>query len=169
MEIVVRAVVLFGFLWLVTRVVGRSTLGELSTFQLLLYVTMGDLVQQSITQQDFSVTSGVLAVSVFALLTILISWANTRWRRLRPLVHGVPVVIVQAGEPLLDVMAPGADVGRGPHGVGAGEGRPAADGGGPRGAGDRREDLVLHRDRDGSRRAGEAVGRVTDCRSDGPQ
>ena len=96
MEIVVRAAVIFMFLWLVTRVVGRSTLGELSTFQLLLYVTMGDLVQQSVTQQDYSVTSGVLAVSVFALLTILVSWANTRWRRIRPLVHGVPVVIMKA-------------------------------------------------------------------------
>jgi uncharacterized membrane protein YcaP (DUF421 family) len=104
MEIVFRAVVIFGFLWLVTRVVGRSTLGELSTFQLLLYVTMGDLVQQSVTQQDYSVTSGVLAVSVFALLTIGISWVNIRWARVRPLVHGVPVVIVRAGEPLLDVM-----------------------------------------------------------------
>ena len=52
MEIVIRAVVMFAFLWGVTRAVGRSTLGELSTFQLLLYVTMGDLVQQSITQQD---------------------------------------------------------------------------------------------------------------------
>ena len=79
MEIVVRAVVIFGFLWLVTRVVGRSTLGELSTFQLLLYVTMGDLVQQSITQQDYSLTSGILAVGVFALLTILLSWINSRW------------------------------------------------------------------------------------------
>ena len=87
-----------------TRVVGRSTLGELSTFELLLYVTMGDLVQQAVTQQDYSVTAGVLAVRVFALLTILISWANTRWRRLQPLVHGVPVVVVRAGEPLMDVM-----------------------------------------------------------------
>jgi uncharacterized membrane protein YcaP (DUF421 family) len=104
MEIVVRAVVLFGFLWMVTRVVGRSTLGELSTFQLLLYVTMGDLVQQSITQQDYSLTSGILAVSVFALLTIVISWVKLRWPRVRPLVHGVPVVIVKAGEPVLDVM-----------------------------------------------------------------
>ncbi|GEL22192.1 hypothetical protein PSU4_11460 [Pseudonocardia sulfidoxydans NBRC 16205] len=104
MELVVRAVVMFGFLWLVTRVAGRSTLGELSTFQLLLYVTMGDLVQQSITQQDYSVTSGILAVSTFAVLTIAISWANTRWRRVRPLTHGVPVVIVRSGDPLLDVM-----------------------------------------------------------------
>lgn len=104
MEIVVRAAVLFFFLWLVTRVVGRSTLGELSTFQLLLYVTMGDLVQQSITQQDYSVTAGVLAVSVFALLTVGVSWVNIRWPRIRPLVHGVPVVVVRRGEPLLDVM-----------------------------------------------------------------
>ena len=104
MELVVRAVVMFGFLWLVTRVTGRSTLGELSTFQLLLYVTMGDLVQQAVTQQDYSVASGVLAVSTFAVLTVAVSWANTRWRRLRPLTHGVPVVIVRAGEPLVEVM-----------------------------------------------------------------
>jgi uncharacterized membrane protein YcaP (DUF421 family) len=98
MEIVVRAVVLFGFLWVVTRVAGRSTLGELSTFQLLLYVTMGDLVQQAVTQQDYSVTSGVLAVSVFALLTIAISWVNARWSRLRGVTHGVPVTVVRRGE-----------------------------------------------------------------------
>jgi len=104
MEIVVRAVVLFGFLWLVTRVAGRSTLGELSTFQLLLFVTMGDLVQQSITQQDYSVTSGILAVSVFTLLTLAVSWLNVRWRRARPITHGVPVVIVRRGELLGDVM-----------------------------------------------------------------
>jgi uncharacterized membrane protein YcaP (DUF421 family) len=104
MEIVIRAVVIFGFLWLVTRVVGRSTLGELSTFQLLLYVTMGDLVQQSITQQDYSLTSGILAVGVFALLTILLSWINSRWPGTRAMVHGIPVVIVKDGEPLIDVL-----------------------------------------------------------------
>ncbi|HEU0088170.1 MAG TPA: YetF domain-containing protein [Pseudonocardiaceae bacterium] len=104
MEIVARAVVMFAFLWMITRVVGRVTLGELSTFQLLLYVTMGDLVQQAITQQDFSLTGGVLAISVFALLTIALSWINTRWRGAAPVTHGVPVVVVRNGDPLLDVM-----------------------------------------------------------------
>ena len=74
MEIVIRAAVMFLFLWAVTRAVGRSTLGELSTFELLLYVTLGDLIQQSVTQQDYSVTSGVLAISVFALLTVVLNW-----------------------------------------------------------------------------------------------
>jgi uncharacterized membrane protein YcaP (DUF421 family) len=100
MEIVYRAIFVFGFLWFITRVTGRATLGELSTFQLLLYVTMGDLVQQAVTQQDYSVTSAVLAVSVFSLLTILLSWANSRSRILRPLTHGTPIVVVERGRPV---------------------------------------------------------------------
>lgn len=100
MEIVFRAVVIFVFLWLITRVVGRATIGELSTFQLILFITMGDMVQQAVTQQDYSVTAGVLAVSVFAVLTILLSWVNARWPRIRSITHGVPVVIVRDGRPI---------------------------------------------------------------------
>lgn len=104
MEIVYRALFVFGFLWFVTRVTGRATLGELSTFQLLVYVTMGDLVQQAVTQQDYSVTSAVLAVGVFSLLTIFLSWINSRSRALRPLTHGTPAVIVERGEPILPTL-----------------------------------------------------------------
>ena len=105
MEIVVRSVFIFVFLWIITRAVGRSSLGELSTFQLLLYVTMGDLVQQAVTQQDYSVTAGVLAVSTFALLTVGFGWINWRYPKTRPIIHGTPLVIVKDGEPLLDAMA----------------------------------------------------------------
>jgi uncharacterized membrane protein YcaP (DUF421 family) len=103
-EIVIRAAVMFVFLWAVTRAVGRSTLGELSTFELLMYVTMGDLVQQSVTQQDYSVTSGVLTISVFALLTVALSWLQWRFPRTRAMIRGKPLVIVRNGE-LLPVPA----------------------------------------------------------------
>lgn len=104
MEIVLRAVVIFFFLWAITRVVGRSTLGELSTFELILFVTMGDLVQQGVTQQDYSMTAAMLAVGTFALLTIVLSWLNVRSRRARRIVHGRPVVIFQHGEPRSEAM-----------------------------------------------------------------
>ena len=100
MEIVGRAVVVFLFLWMITRVVGRSTVGELSTFQLILFITMGDMVQQAVTQQDYSITSGLLAVSVFTVLTIGLSWVNARWPIAHRFTHGVPVVIVRDGWPL---------------------------------------------------------------------
>ena len=104
MEIVLRALVLFVFLWIVTRAVGRATLGELSTFELLLYVTMGDLVQQGVTQQDYSITSAVLAVGTFALLTVGLSWLQWRFPRARPVVSGRPLLVVKDGEVLEDAM-----------------------------------------------------------------
>src|SRR3954452_18986963 len=102
MEIVIRAIVLFLFLWIVTRAVGRSTLGELSTFELLLYVTMGDLVQQAVTQQDYSITGGVLAISVFALLTVVLNWTQWRFPGTRGVINGHPIVIVRNGQIITD-------------------------------------------------------------------
>ena len=104
MEIVVRALVVFLFLWIVTRAVGRSSLGELSTFELLLYVTMGDLVQQAVTQQDYSLTGAVLAVGTFALLTVALSWFQWRVPRVRPWISGRPVLVFQSGEILEEAM-----------------------------------------------------------------
>jgi uncharacterized membrane protein YcaP (DUF421 family) len=97
-EIVLRALVVFVFLWIVTRAVGRSTLGELSTFELLLYVTMGDLVQQGVTQQDYSVTGAVLAVGTFAVLTVAVSWTQWRFPRTRDLITGRAVLVVRDGD-----------------------------------------------------------------------
>jgi uncharacterized membrane protein YcaP (DUF421 family) len=98
MEIVFRSLVIFFFLWIVTRAVGRATLGELSTFQLLLYVTMGDLVQQAITQQDYSVTAGILAVGTFAVLTVLLSFLKFRVPRTAPLMDPKPLLIIKDGK-----------------------------------------------------------------------
>ncbi|WP_246572271.1 DUF421 domain-containing protein [Kineosporia corallincola] len=104
MEIVVRAAVVWLFLWVITRAVGRATLGELSTFQLILFVTMGDMVQQGVTQQDYSVTGALLAVSTFAVITVAVSYANQRWRPLLPITHGVPIIVVRNGQPDLKAL-----------------------------------------------------------------
>jgi uncharacterized membrane protein YcaP (DUF421 family) len=103
-EIIVRALVVFAFLWVITRVVGRASLSEITTFELLIYVTMGDLIQQAVTQQDYSLTSAFLAIGVFALLTIALSYASWKWPRMRPLIRGNPVLIMRRGVPLTDVL-----------------------------------------------------------------
>ena len=104
MEVLIRAAVMFLFLWLVTRAVGRSTLGEISTFQLVLYVTLGDLVQQAVTQQDYSLTGGAIAISTFAMLTVTFSWIQWRFPRTQPLIVGRPVMLFADGGPVEQTM-----------------------------------------------------------------
>ena len=52
MDIIIRAAIAFAVLWLLTRAAGRSTLGELSSFELVLFIMLGDVVQQGITMDD---------------------------------------------------------------------------------------------------------------------
>jgi uncharacterized membrane protein YcaP (DUF421 family) len=98
MDIVVRAVVAFAFIFLLTRIVGRRELSSLEPFDLIMLVVLGDLVQQGVTQSDMSLTGIVLAAGTFALLTVLVSYLSFRFRALRPILEGEPMVIIQEGE-----------------------------------------------------------------------
>lgn len=97
MEIVVRAAVVYLFLWFVTRAMGKRELAEMSAFELVLLVSMGDLVQQGVTQEDFSVTGAMLAVGTFALLLVFFSWVSWRFRSTRSALEGAPTVVVLDG------------------------------------------------------------------------
>jgi uncharacterized membrane protein YcaP (DUF421 family) len=97
MDIVIRAAVAFVFILLLTRIVGRRELNTLEPFDLILLVTIGDLVQQGVTQNDFSVTGLMLAVGTIGLLTVLFSYLPWRFQRLRPILEGEPVILIQDG------------------------------------------------------------------------
>lgn len=98
MEIVLRATGIFLFLWLVTRVIGKKELSEMSAFELVLIVTIGDLVQQGVTQEDMSVTGAMLAVGTIALLVVVMSYVGFRWPRSNRVIEGVPVIVVDRGK-----------------------------------------------------------------------
>jgi uncharacterized membrane protein YcaP (DUF421 family) len=98
MDLVVRATVVFFFIYLVTRVVGKRELSSMEPFDLILLIVTGDLVQQAITQSDYSVTGALTVISTIALLTVFVSWVNWRFRRMRSVLEGQPVVLVENGK-----------------------------------------------------------------------
>jgi uncharacterized membrane protein YcaP (DUF421 family) len=100
MDLVIRATLVFFFIFLVTRVVGRRELSHLEPFDLILLVVLGDLVQQGITQSDQSVTGTLIVISTIALLSVAVSWISFRSPRARLLTEGEPIVLVQDGRPI---------------------------------------------------------------------
>lgn len=94
----------FAVLLAITRGMPRRTLADMAPFEMLLLVTLGDIVQQGITQEDYSVTGSVLAVSTFAAWALVLSYATWRWRRVARAVEGEPMVIVRDGAPLADAL-----------------------------------------------------------------
>lgn len=104
MDIVVRSAVAFVFILLMLRVIGKKELSELSPFELILLVVMGDLVQQGITQEDFSLVGAALATGTLVILTVLLSYLSFRFAPARRVLEGLPVVVVQDGRFLPEAM-----------------------------------------------------------------
>ena len=100
MDIVFRAFFVFVLLYLLMRVIGRRELSTLEPFDLILLVVLGDLVQQGVTQDDYSVTGIMLAIGTIALLQLGVSFANYKFPKLRPLLDGEPIIVVQNGKPI---------------------------------------------------------------------
>ncbi|MFN2583047.1 MAG: DUF421 domain-containing protein [Candidatus Dormibacteria bacterium] len=97
MDIVIRAAIMFLIVFVFTRVLGRRELGQMQPFDLILLVVIGDLIQQGVTQNDLSLTGLALVIATVALLQVLLSYLSYRFRRLRPVLNGEPVVIIENG------------------------------------------------------------------------
>jgi uncharacterized membrane protein YcaP (DUF421 family) len=99
MDLILRAFVIFAFLYLLTRIVGRRELGSAEPFDIILLVVVGDLVQQGVTQSDYSLTGAILVISTFTLLTVLVSFLSVKVPALRPVLDGDPLVLIENGKP----------------------------------------------------------------------
>jgi uncharacterized membrane protein YcaP (DUF421 family) len=100
MDLVIRTVVIFLVILVITRLVGRRELSSLEPFDLIMLVVIGDLVQQGVTQGDLSVSGAVIVLSTLALLIVFTSYLSFRVPPIRPLLDGEPVILVEAGRPI---------------------------------------------------------------------
>jgi uncharacterized membrane protein YcaP (DUF421 family) len=99
MDVVIRAALMYFFLLFLTRVVGRRELSSLEPFDLILLIVLGDLIQQGVTQSDYSFTGLMLAAGTIAIMQTSVSWIGYRSPRKAGLVlEGEPIVIVQDGK-----------------------------------------------------------------------
>ena len=97
MELVVRAAVMFVVLFVLVRVTGKRELAEMSAFEMVLLIVLGDVVQQAITQEDSSITGAVLTAGTLVFLVVVTGTIAHRFPRFGAVVDGTPVVLIRDG------------------------------------------------------------------------
>jgi uncharacterized membrane protein YcaP (DUF421 family) len=97
MDLVLRALAIYIVVFTFTRVLGKRELSTLQPFDLILLVVIGDLIQQGVTQNDLSVTGVVIVLSTIGVAQVFTSFVSFRFRRMRPILQGEPVVLVENG------------------------------------------------------------------------
>ncbi|WP_285293992.1 DUF421 domain-containing protein [Aureimonas altamirensis] len=97
MDIVLRATAMFAILFLLLRLLGKRELGQMTPFEFVVLVVMGDLIQQGVTHNDFSLTGATLAIVTFAFWGLVLSWVTYLFPRAEKLLDGEPRIVIRDG------------------------------------------------------------------------
>lgn len=98
MNSIARAAFMYVFLMLILRLSGKRTLSEVTTFDFILLLIIGDSSQQGITGDDFSVTNAVLVVTTLVFLDIVFSYIKQKYNTLEKWIDGTPLIILREGK-----------------------------------------------------------------------
>lgn len=98
MDIILRASVMFFLMYALLRLLGKRELSQVTPFELVLLIVMGDLIQQGVTHNDFSLTGASLAIGTIAFWALALSWITYLFPRAERLLEGVPRVLIRDGE-----------------------------------------------------------------------
>ncbi len=104
MESVLRAAAIYIVLLIVFRIAGRRTLSEMTSFDFVLLLIIGESTQQALLGEDFSLTNGFIVIVTLLALDVAISMWKQYSGTAQRFVEGVPTVLVDNGKPLKHLM-----------------------------------------------------------------
>ncbi|HEX7054325.1 MAG TPA: YetF domain-containing protein [Burkholderiales bacterium] len=104
METVLRTAVLYALLLALFRLTGKRTLAQVTTFDFVLLLVIGEATQNALIGMDYSVTNGLIVIVTLLVLDIGLSLVKQRSPTVTKVLEGVPVVIVDDGELLHERM-----------------------------------------------------------------
>lgn len=100
MESVLRAAAIYVFLLLVFRIAGKRSLAQITTFDFILLLIIGEATQQALLGDDYSVINAWIVIATLILLEIGLSYVTARSPAVGRTLEGLPLIIVDHGRPL---------------------------------------------------------------------
>jgi uncharacterized membrane protein YcaP (DUF421 family) len=97
MEPVLRAAAVYVLVLVVIRISGKRTLAEITTFDFILLLLIGEATQQALLGDDFSVTNAAIVIATLAGLDLAFARLKQRSRSADKVLDGVPLLIVDHG------------------------------------------------------------------------
>jgi uncharacterized membrane protein YcaP (DUF421 family) len=104
MESVIRPVLVYLVLLLLVRLTGKRTLAQITSFDFVLLLTIGNATQQALIGEDNSMVHGAIMVATLVGLNYVMQLLKQRSKWFGHLLDDIPLVIVVDGKPLKDRM-----------------------------------------------------------------
>src|SRR5688500_4222599 len=101
---VLRAAIIYGFVLLVVRLAGKRTLAELSTFDLVVVLSMIEAIQCALVADATSITTAMLVDGTFADIDIVLAILKDKSPTASRALEDIPTVLVLDGMPIQEAL-----------------------------------------------------------------
>lgn len=96
--IVLRTCVIYFFILLMLRIMGKREIGKLSVFDLVVSIMIADLAVLSVENTEESMLISILPILVLVMTQIILSFISLKSNKIRELVDGKPTILIENGE-----------------------------------------------------------------------
>ena len=97
LDLIVRGVVVYLFLFALLRFVGKKHIGELSPFDLVVLLIISETVDGSLIGNDHSLTGGLISAATLVALVQVVGYLTWRFKGVEKFVDGNPRVLIRHG------------------------------------------------------------------------
>ena len=97
LTVLIRSVVLYLCIMLFMRLMGKRQLGELQPAELVISVLISNIVSLPVEDPNVPLLMGIIPVAMLVGLELIVSVLSLRFRSIRTLMGGNPVVIIHNG------------------------------------------------------------------------
>lgn len=100
MNPVIRGVIIYVFLLVLFRILGKRSLSQITTFDFVLLLIIGEVTQQALLGEDYSITNALILIVVLMGTDLILSKLKSKYGLLARMIEGAPLIVVENGKPL---------------------------------------------------------------------
>lgn len=105
LSIILKTVILYFFIVVVYRIMGKKEVGKLSIIDLIVSILIAELAAISIEQYDSSIFISIIPILSLVIIEILFSYIGLKSPKIKKLIEGSPVVIIKNGKLNFEAMS----------------------------------------------------------------
>ncbi|BDH61820.1 DUF421 domain-containing protein [Lysinibacillus sp. PLM2] len=97
-ELIIRLFIAFLILFLLTRIMGRKEISQMTFFNFVSAISIGSITANLAVNNNLTIQNGIIALVAWAAFTIILGIIDIKSKSLRIITTGEPIIVVEEGK-----------------------------------------------------------------------
>ncbi len=97
-DLAFRLVIAFFTLLILTRIMGRKEISQMTFFNFVSAITIGAIASVLVMDVNVSIRNGILALVGWSIITLILAFVDIKLKKARFLIEGQPCILIKNGQ-----------------------------------------------------------------------